>query len=378
MSKWPVVPLGEVCKPALHLEEPQGGILYRQVGVRLWGEGAYERERIDGASTKYTTFNRIEVDSLIVNKIWARHGSVAVATPELDGGYVSPEFPVYALDRDVIMPEWMRLITKWHGFWEACNQKAQGTSGKNRIKPREFLSIDIPLPSLVEQRSIIDKFGSLCDKSAQLESHLKSVESDAETLLALSFRRWIAKAPYRPMREVAPVEKRSVMLDSQRRYREVGARSFGRGLFAKPDFNAGDATWQKPVWIKAGDLVFSNIKAWEGAIALAGNECDGAIASHRYITCVPCGDLLGNFLLYYLLSSEGLEKVGEASAGTADRNRTLGLKRLEKIEVPVPPLAAQREFTALQSTVSALKLRHKAIRENGAAIAAAALEKVFT
>ncbi|MBP6108104.1 MAG: hypothetical protein V9E93_04310 [Steroidobacteraceae bacterium] len=74
--------------------------------------------------------------------------------------------------------------------------------------------------------------------------------------------------------------------------REVGARTFGKGLVVKPDFDGAEATWQKPVWIKSGDLVLSNIKAWEGAIALADDEHEGCIASHRYITCVP--DLAGS------------------------------------------------------------------------------------
>ncbi|WP_325377454.1 hypothetical protein [Dokdonella sp.] len=95
---------------------------------------------------------------------------------------------------------------------------------------------------------------------------------------------------------------------------------------------------------------------------MAGNENDEVIASHRYITCVTDSEQLqGSFLLYYLLSPEGLEKVGEASTGTADRNRTLSLKKLVKIEVPVPSLAAQQAFADLQTAVLALKARHAAL-----------------
>lgn len=106
--------------------------------------------------------------------------------------------------------------------------------------------------------------------------------------------------------EVAPVVRRPVRVNRNARYREIGARSFGKGLFAKPDFD-GAATWEKPVRIERGDLVFSNIKAWEGAIAWATQEHHGCIASHRYITCVPRPDLaLPKFLARYLLSSDGL------------------------------------------------------------------------
>ena len=152
----------------------------------------------------------------------------------------------------------------------------------------------------------------------------------------MRFRDVIADAPLRPMAEVAPAIRRTVDIDISQSYREVGARSFGKGLFVKPDFDGAEATWQKPVWIKSGDLVLSNIKAWEGAIAVASEVHDGCIASHRYITCVPDLTLItAGFLAYYLLSEDGLEKVGFASPGTADRNRTLSLGNLGKIEVPL-------------------------------------------
>ena len=172
---------------------------------------------------------------------------------------------------------------------------------------------------------------------------------------------------------------RQVVLDTSKRYREVGARSFGKGLFFKPDFDAAESTWEKPVWIKSGDLVLSNIKAWEGAIALADDQHDEVIASHRYITCVTDPEQLrGRFLLYYLLSPEGLEKIGEASAGTADRNRTLSVKKLAKIQVPVPPLAAQKAFVNLHATVLMLKARHSATRADNAALLPATLERLFS
>ena len=146
----------------------------------------------------------------------------------------------------------------------------------------------------------------------------------------------------------------------------------------KPDFEGAEATWQKPVWIKSGDLVLSNIKAWEGAIAVAARAHDGCIASHRYITCVPDPAVATTgFLAYYLLSDDGLEKIGLASPGTADRNRTLSLGNLGNIEVPLLPVAAQQAFNQLQAQVAALKTKHTAIRRATAALLPATLERVF-
>ena len=93
MSKWPMVPLEKVVSPVERPEVPVPGKPYRQVGVRLWGEGAYERELLDGGETKYKTLSRVETDEIVVNKIWARNGSVAVVPGKLAGCYVSGEFP---------------------------------------------------------------------------------------------------------------------------------------------------------------------------------------------------------------------------------------------------------------------------------------------
>src|SRR3989338_6446511 len=101
-----MVPLGEVISPVERPETPIPGVEYRQIGVRLWGEGAYERETIDGGQTKYKTFSRVEADDIIVNKIWARNGSVAVVSEQLEGCYASGEFPIFT-------PIKKKLDSKW-------------------------------------------------------------------------------------------------------------------------------------------------------------------------------------------------------------------------------------------------------------------------
>jgi type I restriction enzyme S subunit len=379
MMKWPKVALSEFCAPAERYTTPTPGEMYRQLGVRLWGEGAYERDQIDGADTKYNNFNRIDADDLVVNKIWARNGAVAVATLEQAGTYVSTEFPTFVLDQHAIDPRWMRLVTKWRGFWRACDEKAQGTSGKNRIKPSQFLAIEIPLPPLDEQQTIVTRLDALAEKTRQVEAHLDAVERNAEHLLALRFRDAIADAPLRPMAEVAPLVRREQSIDLNGSYPELGIRSFGKGTFHKPPLSGGDVGTKRLYRIEPGDLLFSNVFAWEGAIAIAQPEDAGRFGSHRFITCVPDRRLASaDFLRYYFLTDEGMLKVGEASPGGAGRNRTLGIDKLMAIEVPVPALATQHTFDRLQAEVAALKAKHSVIRQANAALLPATLERVFS
>ena len=378
MKAWPKVALSDICTLAQRHTTPTPGEIYRQLGVRLWGEGAYEREQIDGADTKYTYFNCIDNNDLVVNKIWARNGAVAVATPELAGTFVSTEFPTFVLDHSVIDPRWMRLITKWRGFWKACDEKAQGTSGKNRIKPTQFLAIQIPLPSLFEQQALVTRLDALAEKVRQVDSYLDAVERDAQHLLALRFRDAIESAPLRPMAESAPLVRREQTIDLNGSYPELGIRSFGKGTFHKAPLSGGDVGTKRLFRIEPGDLLFSNVFAWEGAIAIAQPEDSGRFGSHRFITCQANPELTtAEFLRYYFLSDSGMLKIGEASPGGAGRNRTLGLEKLMAIEVPLPPLVIQQNFDRLQSEIAILKSKHTAIRKANATLLPAMLERIF-
>lgn len=379
MSRWQHITLGEL----LHRSD-EAAVLdpeadYHEVTIRLWGKGIISRGKVRGSDVG-TSRRFVRANQLIMSKIDARNGAIGLVPPELDGAIVSNDFPSFEFhDLGKCHPAFMGWLVRSSPFVELCKASSEGTTNRVRIKEDRFLGQQIALPSFAEQQAIAVRLEVLETKARQVAAHLDAIEADAECLLAVRFREAIANAPYRPMAEVAPVVKRPVDIDLEKTYNEVGARSFGKGIFTKPTFDGAEATWQKPVWIEPGDLVFSNIKAWEGAIAVAGPAHADCIASHRYITCVPDRRLASaDFLRYYFLTDEGLERIGNASPGTADRNRTLSMSNLMAIEMPVPSLQVQQEFDALQAKVAELKARHTAIREANAALVPATLERLFS
>lgn len=182
MSQWPMVCLKDVAVQVARPVAPQPGTSYRQIGVRLWGAGAYERETIDGGATKYTTLWRTQEDDIIVNKIWARNGSVAVVTKELAGTVGSNEFPLYQIHQDRLLPRWFHWYTKTKAFWIKCDALSMGTSGQNRIKPEKFLTIDIPLPPLPEQRRLLERIDALAAKVGEAK-RLRLQSTEASSML---------------------------------------------------------------------------------------------------------------------------------------------------------------------------------------------------
>ena len=361
---WPVVVLGEVAKRVQRSETPQPGTPYRQIGVRLWGQGAYQRKTVDGSETRYPVFYRVQKDDIIVNKIWARNGSVAVVTADLDGSFGSSEFPTYEADRAVLLPGWFAWFTRTPYLWSQCDKLSRGTSGQNRLRPERFLDVHLSLPPLDEQQRIVAKLDKVAELVGERRKAIETADHDAKAMLANAFRKIIDGAPYRPMSEVAPLIRRPVEVEPDQSYPELGVRSFGRGTFHKPPLSGMEVGSKKLFRIKEGDLLFNIVFAWEGAVAIAQPKDDGRVGSHRFLTCVAEKDrATADFLRFYFLTPEGLQKLGDASPGGAGRNRTLGLKKLDAITVPIPPLDRQRWFDRLQRQVQQVE----ALRESAGA-----------
>lgn len=379
MKAWPKVPLSELLRPVNEPVAVRQDRKYPNFGIYSFGRGLFAKPPIDGMQTSASTLYRVRAGNFIYSRLFAFEGSYGLVDEAFEGHYVSNEYPSFEIDRSRLLPGFVKAYFQSPEVWRAIAMGSKGVGSRRiRVQPEKVLEHRIPLPPLAEQQSLVARLDALTEKTRQVESHLDAAERDADHLLALRFRDAIAHAPQQPMSKIAPSVRRNVDIDIAKRYREVGARSFGKGLFIKPDFDGAEATWEKPVWIESGDLVLSNIKAWEGAIAVADESHDGSIASHRYITCIPDPTrVTARFLAYYLLSEDGLERIGLASPGTADRNRTLSLGNLGKIEVPVPPLPTQQAFDHLQSRITALKAKHAALRQGNAALVPATLERVF-
>jgi type I restriction enzyme S subunit len=154
--------------------------------------------------------------------------------------------------------------------------------------------------------------------------------------------------PYVALSEVAPLVRRQIRIDPEETYIELGVRSFHKGTFHRRTVKGADFDWQDLYRVQADDLVFSNIMAWEGAIALAGAEDEGCVGNHRMLTCeVDRRRVHPAFLAHYFKTPEGMRKLVGASTGTVARNRTLTATALSRITVPIPSLGLQQNVVSL-------------------------------
>lgn len=353
---WPKVALGDLLTPSSNRVQLDPNEDYAQVTAKLWGKGLALRGTCKGAEIAAAQQNRISAGQFLISKIDARHGAFGIVPRELDGAVVSNDFPVFDVVAERALPAYVAWVGRTDWFVALCRRASEGSTNRVRLKEGRFLAQEVPLPPLNEQRRIVARLDAAAAGVAARTAAAGGVEREIAATLRAAFARVVAGAPTARMGDIAPLVRRPVAIDPDAIYPELGVRSFGRGLFTKPDAVGADLTWQSLYRIEQGDLVFSNIKAWEGAFAVAEAEHAGKHGSHRYLTCVPDPDrATAGFLWFYLQSEEGLHQIGQASPGSADRNRTLATKRLEAITVPAPPLEAQRWFDRLQAEASAAR-----------------------
>lgn len=343
------VSLGDFLTRTYEWVEPEPERIYKRITARLWGKGLTLRAKVSGSTIAAARQLCAQSGQFLVSRIDARHGAFGIVPDELGGALVSNDFPCFDIDARLVIPRYFEWYSRTSAFVDLCRRASEGSTNRVRLKEDELLKMQIPLPSLDEQWRIVARLDRVAELIEERRQVAASAEVELQALLSKAFELAIAGARRHPMAEVAPLVRRPVEIQPDESYPELGVRSFGRGVFHKPVLQGAQLTWQKLFRVEEGDLVFSNIKAWEGAFAVARPNDHGRVGSHRYLTCVPVADTLApHFLWYYLQSREGLEKVQAASPGSADRNRTLGQARLQAIEVPVPPIETQRWFDRLQ------------------------------
>ncbi len=368
MSRWPMVPMRDLFQ-----------ITKGQIGIKAATPGDFPL-----VTTGESHLSHIEAhfsgDAVCIPMVSASgHGHASIKRLH----HIQGDFAVGSILCACINQQPDRVSTRYvFHYLTACKDTViiplmQGSANVS-LKLADIEGIAIPLPPLAKQQALVSSIDALADKARQVNAHLDAIESDAERLLAVFFREAIHDAPLRAMDKVAPLVRREITIDPDASYKELGVRSFYKGTFQRRTMTGMDYSWQNLYQVKAGDLIFSNIMAWEQAITVAKPEDADCVGNHRMLTCLADAEsAVPGFLWYYFTTPEGFAKIEAASPGTAARNKTMTAPALMAIEVPIPPLKVQQTFDTLQAKIAELKTKHAAIREANQALLPATLERVF-
>jgi type I restriction enzyme S subunit len=243
--------------------------------------------------------------------------------------------------------------------------RMQGTANVSLSK-RELAQVPVRLPSLAEQRRIVDLIGAV-DNAVQVNEISRGLAADA-----LVEMRGHVFSPGQSTFQTKVGDhltrrQRAVKVEPDSEYVEVGVRSHGRGVFIKDPVEGSVLAKKKVFYLDPGLLVFNVVFAWEGAVAVLGPEVSGMIASHRFPT-YDSDDLCGVEILdQYFRTEQGRRLLLLCSPGGAGRNKTLNQKALLSSTVTLPEISTwadvvsllgslESRVLALDETLSSLRL----------------------
>ncbi len=148
----------------------------------------------------------------------------------------------------------------------------------------------------------------------------------------------------RKLRRLLTRVKRPVKVDPDSEYREIGIRSWGKGIFHKEPVR-GVLLEDKSVFgIEPGDFVLNIVFAWEGAVAVAAEPERGMVGSHRFPTFRTSEEVDLDYLLMVFQTKHGRALMEVNSPGAAGRNKTIRVDQFLDELVPLPPVAEQKEI----------------------------------
>jgi len=117
---------------------------YRSVGLLNKGRGVLDRGLIMGSETKYSSFNRVRGGQVLLSRLKAFEGAVAVVPSELEGSVASKEFPTFSIFEDSD-PGFVKAVLRSPRFTSEMHHRSVGIGARReRLSAQAFLETAFP------------------------------------------------------------------------------------------------------------------------------------------------------------------------------------------------------------------------------------------
>lgn len=158
--------------------------MYSNLGVKWYAEGTFQRESKQGSQIKAKKLFRVRPGQFVYNRLFATEGSFAVIRDEDATAVASNEFPVFDVDENQLLVEYLYLYFNQPEVWSEVSEQCVGTT-KSRLRWKEerFRSFVLPTPPVQEQQRIVDLISAVDDVIAALETAINAAGDTRRYLL---------------------------------------------------------------------------------------------------------------------------------------------------------------------------------------------------
>ena len=157
--------------------------LYKRVTVKINANGVVLRDEEYGKNIGTKRQFIAKEGQMIVSKIDARNGAFGLIPSELDGAIVTNDFPLFDINHHLVNKNYLILLAKTNlfvGFAKSCSS---GTTNRQRMDMDKFLTLEIPLPSISEQETIVKNYYDKITQATTYEQQAEILEKNIESYL---------------------------------------------------------------------------------------------------------------------------------------------------------------------------------------------------
>jgi len=340
------VPLSDLFEEAREAVAIRDDRTYRQITVQYHGKGAILRAETPGADIGTKTQKIARAGDLIVSKIDAHNGALALVPPDLDGAVATQDFPLFHPVSDRLSPHLFAYYLRYGPWVGQLRADAQGTTNRQRVTAADILALMAPCPTAEEQGRVVARLDAqrgIADRALALLAEASNLDwlDDAvfavvpSDVMATSFAPLIKDASD----YVDPSTQPDTLWKVYGVTNEEGVRL--SEVKAGREFKIG----RKYKRLVAGAIAYNPQRVNVGSVGLVANADDESILS-PYYPHFTCGADLDPTFAFYLIKSPYFRRLIDETAIGAVRHE-LFLSLFVQIAVPIPPLERQEEIAHL-------------------------------
>lgn len=383
--KYPMARIGSFLVKSKDTIEVQDDVEYKQVTIKINNGGVVPRnngETILGSKIGTKRQHVVHARQFIMSKIDARNGAYGIVPEELDGAIVTNDFPVFDVDTEKIIPQFLVLVSTTEKFVEFARKCSSGTTNRKRIDIDAFLNQQIPLPSIEEQKLFLDDYNRHIESAIRKQYKIESLAFDSQKLICniLGIKQKVSQKSESLLQFIHLTDTGSrwdALVDTYAIESKYRIENLGKFIMhistgttpptSHPEYFDGDVKFFTPADLGSnkyldhssrtitkiavddkkarvyhkGDILFVGIGSTVGKVGIVKDEM---VSSNQQITgfTIDSSKINPEYVYYYLLYNRDIT--------TADQSKTtlpiVNQDKICKIPIVVPPTKLQDEIVS--------------------------------
>jgi len=131
-----------------------------------------------------TTLYQVCKDDLIVNITFAWEGAIAIVKEFDEDALVSHRFPTFVFNKNKAISDYFKYIILQKRFIFMLGLISPGGAGRNRVlNQKDFIKLNVALPSVPEQQKIADCLNSLNNEIELLQKKNELLKKQKQGLM---------------------------------------------------------------------------------------------------------------------------------------------------------------------------------------------------